>query len=282
MTACKQRILTPVEFQQMHILELQLLRELDRVCRKYDIKYVLWGGSMLGAIRHHGFIPWDDDADIAMTREEYEKFKNVKSELNPDICFFQDNTTDPYYRWGYGKLRRTGTRYVRLGQEHLKSKDGVFIDIFPYDDIPLSLPFQKLQDFYCFCLRKITWAEVGKKHGNMLSRMWYTVLAQIPLSFVYRMLKSIHSKSNNTTPNKATCLMYTAIGKLYYKHPVRERYGIPKKWLLERKEFEFEGMKLYGSKYFHEYLTYVFNNYMEIPPVSKRDQHAPVSLIKLI
>lgn len=99
MTACKQRILTPVEFQQMHILELQLLRELDRVCRKYDIKYVLWGGSMLGAIRHHGFIPWDDDADIAMTREEYEKFKNIKSELNPDICFFQDNTTDPYYRW---------------------------------------------------------------------------------------------------------------------------------------------------------------------------------------
>lgn len=278
----ERRILTTEEFRRMQLLELELLVELDRVCRKHNINYVIWGGTMLGAVRHKGFIPWDDDADVAMLREDYEKFKKVISDLNPDICFFQDNTNDSEYRWGYGKLRRTGTKYVRLGQEHIKCKTGVFIDIFPYDDIPKWLPFQMLQDFYCFCLRKITWSEVGKKSEKGFLRAWFKLISKIPVSWVYKRLEWIHKKSNNSTPNRVTCLMYTAIGKLYYKSPLRERYGIPKKWLLEREEFEFEGHLLYGSKHYDEYLTYLFRDYMKLPPVEKREQHAPISDIELV
>ena len=276
------RILTPDEFRRMQQLELELLVEFDRVCRKHDIGYVIWGGTMLGAIRHKGFIPWDDDADVAMLREDYEKFKKVISDLNPEVCFFQDNTTDTEYRWGYGKLRRTGTKYIRLGQEHIKCKTGVFIDIFPYDDIPRWLPLQMLQDFYCYCLRKITWSEVGKKSCRGFMRIWYTLLSKIPLSWVYTGLSWIHRKSNNSTPNRVTCLMYTAIGKLYFKSPLKERYGIPKIWLREREEFVFEGHKLYGSKHYDAYLTYLFRDYMQLPPEDKREQHAPVSDIQLI
>lgn len=281
MMEIKQRVLTDAEFQRIHQIELELLKEFDRICRKHDIKYVMWGGTMLGAIRHHGFIPWDDDADIAMTREEYQKLKNVIHELNPEICFFQDNTTDLYYRWGYGKLRKTGTRYVRLGQEHLRAQDGVFVDIFPYDDIPQLLPLQMLQDFYCFLIRKITWSEVGKKQTKGILRLWYTILAKIPVNIVFKMLDWIHRNSSNTSPNKVTCLMFTAIGKLYYKQPLNNRYGIPKKWLLEREEFDFENLRLFGSKHYHEYLTYVFRDYMKLPNENKRIQHSPVSFIKL-
>ena len=276
------KVLTKEQFRRMQELELEMLIELDRVCRMHDINYVIWGGTMLGAIRHKGFIPWDDDADVAMTREDYERFKKYSGDLNSSICFFQDNTNDPAYRWGYGKLRRTGTKYIRLGQEHIKCKTGVFLDIFPYDDIPHWLPLQMLQDFYCYCLRKITWSEVGKKNAKGCKKYWFNLLSKIPINWVYKRLEWIHRKSNNSTPNRVTCVMYTAIGKLYYKSPLKERYGIPKRWLLEREEYSFEGHKLYGTKYFDEYLTYLFRDYMRLPPEDKREQHAPVSEIELI
>ena len=148
------------DLTRVHEANLKLLKEIDRICRKYKIKYMIDSGTLLGAVRHQGFIPWDDDADIAMLREEYEKFRKVADELDPSICYFQDHDTDPEYRWGYGKLRRTGTTYVRVGQEHLKCKTGVFIDVFPMDDIPHSTIGQMLNDFYCFCLLKILWSEV--------------------------------------------------------------------------------------------------------------------------
>lgn len=107
--------LSQEEIERMHELQLEMLQEVDRVCRKHDIKYTIFGGTLLGAVRHKGFIPWDDDADIAMLREEYEKFKSVMHEINPEICYLQDNDTDPEYRWGYSKVRKTGTRYVRVG-----------------------------------------------------------------------------------------------------------------------------------------------------------------------
>lgn len=274
--------LSSSEFRRIQLIELELLTELDRVCRQHRINYVIWGGTMLGAIRHKGFIPWDEDADVAMLREDYERFKSVISDLDPSVCFFQDNTTDPYYRWGYGKLRRTGTKYIRLGQEHLKCQTGIFLDIFPYDDIPKWLPLQMLQDFYCYCLRKITWSEVGKVSATGMKKLWFSLLSKIPIEWVFDRLAWIHNKSNNSTPNRVTCLMYTAIGKLYYKSPIKERYGIPKKWLLEREEFEFEGHHFYGSRYYDDYLTYLFRDYMKLPPVEERGQHLPASEIELI
>ena len=90
----KKRELTSEEFRKMQLLELDMLIEFDRVCRKHNIKYTILAGTMLGAVRHNGFIPWDDDADIGMLREEYEKFKVVSKELNSDICYYQDHTTD--------------------------------------------------------------------------------------------------------------------------------------------------------------------------------------------
>ena len=114
-------------FRKMQLTELDMLVEFDKVCRKYNINYVLFGGSLLGAVRHQGYIPWDDDADIGMLREDYETFKRHKDEMNPNICFFQDHDTDHEYRWGYGKLRRTGSTYVRVGQEHLKCKTGILL-----------------------------------------------------------------------------------------------------------------------------------------------------------
>ena len=73
------------------MLELDLLIEFDRVCRKHGIKYCITCGTLLGAVRHKGYIPWDDDSDIAMLREEYEKFRAVADEMDASVCYFQDH-----------------------------------------------------------------------------------------------------------------------------------------------------------------------------------------------
>ncbi len=270
------RELTSEEFRKMQLVELELIKELDRVCRNNNIGYVIVGGSMLGAVRHQGFIPWDDDADIAMLREDYDEFKKHINELDPNICFFQDNETDPFYRWGYGKLRRTGSKYIRVGQEHLKCKTGIFIDVFPMDDIPVSLVGQIAQDFHCFCLRKILWSEVGKYTCRGFLKVWYFLLSHIPTSFVYKQLAYYTRKSHNDSMNKVRTLMFPAVGKLYYKSKTMDnRYGMPKRWFLERAEYKFERCSFYGTKDYDAILKHFYRDYMELPPKEKRGQHSP-------
>lgn len=275
----ERRYLTQEEFRHMQLVELDILKEFDRVCRLHDIKYVMIGGTMLGAVRHKGFIPWDDDIDVAMLREEYEKFRKVAGDLNQDICYLQDHLSDPFYRWGYSKVRRTGTTYIRLGQEHLKNKTGFFIDIFPMDDTPKSLCGEIFQDVFCYVCRKILWSEVGKVQTKGLKKWWFSLLSHIPTERVFKWVHRYEKKSRNDSPNRVRSLLFPALGNLYVKNPLRERLSMPKVWFLERAEYEFEGCRFYGVKDADGFLKYTFDDYMTLPPQDKREQHAPVSYI---
>lgn len=275
----KEKVLSSEEFRRLQLVELEVLSEVDRVCRKHNINYVIYGGTMLGAVRHKGFIPWDDDVDIAMLREDYIKFKAIQSDLNPDICFLQDHDSDPDYRWGYTKVRRTGTSYIRIGQEHMKYKTGIFIDIMPMDDVPLSIPGQMLEYFICYLFRKILWSEVGKYSNTGLKRLWFKLINYIPANRVYNWLDRIVKKSRNNTPNKVRCLLLPAYGKPFVHNPITIRYGMPKEWFIERAEYDFEGHKFWGTKDYNAILKYSYNDYMKLPPENQREQHAPVSFI---
>ncbi len=267
------------EFRRLQLVQLEMLREFDRVCRKNQITYSMEGGTLLGAVRHKGYIPWDDDADIAMLREDYDRFKQVCNQLNPDICFFQDHSTDPEYRWGYGKLRRTGTTFVRVGQEHIKCKNGVFVDIFPLDDIPLTTVGMMCNDFYCFCLRKILYSEVGRLNPSIgpVERKVYAFLSHIPIDKVFRRLDKMAQKSKKNSKNRVRILTYTSAGKLYRKNPLSKRYGMPKEWFTDVAEYVFEDLKLWGTRDYDAALTYQYGDYMALPSLSDREPHSPVS-----
>ena len=274
----KVKKLTDTDIKRMQKLELDMMCELDRVCRKHNINYVIYGGTLLGAVRHGGFIPWDDDMDIAMLRQDYEKFKKYAKELDPDICFFQDHDTDPEYIWGYAKLRRTGTKYIRAGQEHLKYKNGVFIDIEPMDDVPQSLLLQIIMDLDLFLLRKILWSRVAVKNETGLMKIIYSVLHLVPVSYVFKRYRSYQRKSRNRSMNNVRILSLPSLGKCYVKtNPFSKKFSWPKKWILERKEYEFEGKKFYGPRDADAFLKYEYNDYMKLPPKEKRHPEVLVS-----
>ena len=268
-----QIILSESDLRRLQLVQLELLEELDRVCRKHGIRYLMDGGTMIGAVRHKGFIPWDDDIDVAMLREDYEKFKTVTWDLNSDLYFFQDHTTDSRYRWGYGKLRKKGTSFIRKGQEHIKCQDGVFIDIFPFDDIPDSRFMQKMQDIYLFCLRKILWAEVGKIVCRGVWGCWYWLLSKIPYKWVLARVDAIAMKSKNDSPRRARILMFPAFSK-------NGEYGLDKRILLEVEDFEFEGKKFLGYKNYDERLSAEYGDYMKLPPEVERVPHLEFSSCK--
>ena len=238
---------------------------------------------MLGAVRHGGYIPWDDDADILMLRADYEKFKSVCEEELEKKYFFQDADTDPEYLWGYAKLRNLNTTYVRDGQEHIKCKDGVFIDIFPLDDVPDLLPLQMLQDVKCFMLRKILWSKVGcYTEEKRWKRRMYQLLSKISKETVYRKVERM-VKANGNSTKRVRCLLFTAPGKHWNKknNKLSTRYGFQRNWITEREQVSFEGAHLWGTLKYAECLSYLYGDYMKLPPEEKRKGHAPTSKIDL-
>lgn len=268
--------MTPDQLRKMQLTELDMLVEFDRVCRKYNIKYIIGSGTLLGAVRHKGFIPWDDDADVEMLREDYEKFKRISNDLDEDICYFQCHDNETEYLWGYGKLRHTNTVCVRGGQERAKWRTGIFIDVFPVDDIPKNIVGQRIQDVCCFFIRKIIYAHIGKDSAKGIKKGIYSILAKIPVERAHRYLKKFISKSNNTSDNNVRVLMFP----LMKEQKEDEYWGFSKNFYLERELYEFEGYKLFGPKDYDDYLRKSYGDYMVLPPKDKRIKSSYYSYVR--
>ena len=123
------------EMKRVWAVELDLLVEFDRVCRKYSFPYVATGGTLLGAVRHKGFIPWDDDIDLGMKREHYQKLCEVAQQEFKHPYFFQTEWTDPTSFRGHAQLRNSNTTAILKYEHNKRINQGIFIDIFPLDNV---------------------------------------------------------------------------------------------------------------------------------------------------
>lgn len=127
-----QKVLAPVKELQKVLLELLLV--IDHVCTENNLRYYLFYGTLLGAVREGGFIPWDDDADIVMPRDDYEKLLHLSKETWPKGYFLQSPYSDKNGRFAFAKLRKDGTTCIDPHHRHIRMHQGIFLDIFPMDE----------------------------------------------------------------------------------------------------------------------------------------------------
>ena len=264
--------LSEEELRSLQLILLEMLLEVDRVCKINSIRYCIFAGTMLGAVRHGGFIPWDDDLDVAMVRSEYVKFQQAcKKDLDTNRFFFQDHSTDPHYRWGYARILYKDTGFVRVGQEHMKMKTGIFLDVFPLDGVPSLAPFRALHSFYCFIIRKLLYAEAGRKTGSsLILRLCYSLLNFIPRAWTVRRIEKL-ALTRRTSK---------LVRIITFPTPKGRAFGFSREWFEDLADISFEGHLFPGNLNYDDFLTYYYDDYMQLPPPEKRWWH-PVSKFRL-
>ena len=279
--------LTKEQLRKLQLTELEMLCEVRRICEKHDISYQIIAGTLLGAVRHGGFIPWDDDADVAMLRPEYERFRKVcRTELDKSRFEFQDDRNTPGYRWGYGKLRRKGTLFLREHQENMPYFQGVFIDIFPLDEVPSNYLFRALWNAECFVVRKALWSRVGKEADKKpVKRKIFALLDSIPEKKIrahyHRLIRrSVRLEKMHSGILKKVNHRQRWVRILMFPTP-NNAYGYRRKWYEKSALYDFEGESVTGIADVDEYLSFKFGTYMKLPPKEQRKVH-PVSDLKLL
>lgn len=265
--------ITTEELKKIQKIQKELITETDRICKKCGIQYNMVGGTMLGAIRHQGYIPWDDDADIGFLRCEYEKFREAcKTELDQTKYYMQDIRDTDGYRWGYGKLRRKGTQFVRLNQEFMPYEQGISIDLMPFDGVPNSNVRKRIHCFRCFILRKTLWSEVGAKtERNILTRSIYKIIRKIPREYLIKKYQNLIREGERKETEQVRILTFPTPKGIY---------GYNRKWYIELGLYHFDELILPGAKDFDGYLSIKYGKYMELPPIEKRKVH-PISKLEL-
>ncbi len=231
---------------------VEILAEVTRVFDKYDLKYALVAGTLLGAVRHKGFIPWDDDLDIIMPREDYEKFREIAPKELNEKFFFQDHTTDPEFPSIYAKVRNSETTLIEKGYRNLKNMNhGVFLDVFVADRYKESSKnnFRKKIIKMCDLLllfQKV--ADVGKAQ-RALSRLF-------PSKLLFNLVEKLSEKMDAENGNN--------------KYIMLNKYVMPDGIFDELIDVPFETITAKIPKKYDEMLSDMFGDYMKLPPVDKR------------
>ena len=252
---------------------LDLLVEFDRVCRKNHIRYFLSCGTLLGAVRHNGFIPWDNDADVELFREDYEKFRSVCAKDLGAEFFFLDHGTDENYFWPFGKLIKVNTRYQRPSQGGLKQKNGICIDVFVLDEMPADYCRQFLMEQVTTLCRKILWAPVGvKKLPLSITWMMFWWLSFIPQKFAFWLHQTVARwYEGKRMPYK---------GFFCTSYRTSRGYALRDEWYKKALEHSFEGHEFLIPNGHHEILYLKYNDYMKYPPEEERKGSSPAEYIK--
>lgn len=261
------------ELEQIQIIQQDLIREVSRICKKCNIHFNMVGGTMLGAIRHKGYIPWDDDSDIGFLRAEYEKFREAcKTELDHEKYYIQDLRDTEGYRWGYGKLRRKDTEFIRLDQEFMPYEQGISIDLMPFDNVPDGWLSRRLHFFQCFLYRKLFWSEVGSRSEEIpYKRIIYRVMRRIPMKLIIRSYQQFIDAGQRRKTRLVRILTFPT---------PKGVYGYERRWYTQLSKYSFGNMTLPGAKDYDGYLRVKYGDYMKMPPIEKRKVH-PISKLKI-
>ena len=254
----------------LHSVQLDLLVEFDRICEDNGLSYFLDSGSALGAVRHHGFIPWDDDVDVGMPRDDYDKLLEIGTKGFPGNLFLQTYETDPNYPMPFAKIRLGGTFFPEKGNSFNKLKyQGIYIDVFLFDKVPDNpkkaerrIRFSRFWYFVSvFSQRDYP----GKKPLQWLLSFLLHHLPGKSITELHKYYDCFCTKYNSIDTGILTCFCW--------RISQRGTYLFNEFELFPTKTIEFEGKRLRIMNSAHVYLTKVYGNYAVLPPEEERKSH---------
>ena len=255
-----------ISLEEQKIVQVKILEHIDTFCRSKNIDYSLAFGTLLGAVRHKGYIPWDDDIDIMMTRENYERFRTLYYSERYPLADLKTSTSHPV---PMGKIYDSHTYFIYKG--YIKRDYGLFVDVFPVDNVPYN---QEM---------RLRWIDTIKKYVN------FNTLKNNCFSYIFKtstpfksLIKGIIIKSflpSSIIHNRIE-LLYTKYNQLQTGYK-----GVPSFMAMNKGNIdkifpdvifadyvtiEFEGKLYQCIKDFDSYLTILYGDYMELPPVEQR------------
>ena len=255
-------------------IELENLRMLMEICEKNHLRYYLIGGSLLGAMRHRGFIPWDDDIDVGMPRPDYERFVQIAKAYLPDHMDVKTMTSDPNYKCYFTRLINNKKKiYWDHGQ--YTAVIGVWMDVFPLDGLPENRLLREMHLFHvklCKALYKFTQIDyVSTNRTNRpLSERFLIRFARITrigrLLNADRRLEKLDKVLQKYDYD--TCAYAWNFSGCYGKREV-----VPHIQLGGSRTAEFEGMQVSIPEAAEDYLTSIYGDYMKLPPEDQRKSH---------
>ena len=252
------------ELKKLHEYEMIILDEIVDFCKKNKITYFLAGGSALGAIRHKGFIPWDDDIDIAMTRKDYNYL--INNYKDNDKFYLQCIERDKNYWNMFAKMRMKHTFMEEKQLAHLDVPKEIFVDIFPIDNAP-SGGYKKIM--IKSNLVKINSSALllkfnAKKLRDCNFKLIEKIVSFLPKGFIYSLTKRIMTSYKDD--NSEYVVSYLSAYAIKNEYLPRTTYFEPLKCKFEDREYKI-------PKETDKYLTRVYGNYMTLPPIEKRVTH---------
>lgn len=268
-------IYTSEELKQIQHLGLEMLKEFIKICDMLNVDYFLDGGTLLGAVRHKGFIPWDDDIDVGMLREDYNRFLAEAPALLSKRYELQTPYNGKNSPYVYAKIRANGTSFIEYCNRNVRMHHGVYIDIFPYDTASADVEkaqreharYQKLSRLFVWRQSPdVSQPPVGMKMRAraLVRKLGHWLLQPIPASKIMNWLDRIATRYLDSASDNLTSFY---VGK--------KRLSIRKSDMFPVREGIFEGLKVKIPKDYDLYLTELYGDYMTLPPEEDRYGHKP-------
>lgn len=249
--------------KRLQAIETSILVDIAKVCNEESITYYLSSGTLIGAVRHHGFIPWDDDIDIAMPYSDYIKFLQIGQDKLGSKYFLQTFETDENYSNNFARVRLNGTTQMRPEHSNVHMHQGIWVDIFPIIEIGKGIEYKfkrKLLDLMRLMQRDVFLEDYKKYKGTyQILKLFYKIDKRKRIKWHANLMNWM-----GRAKNKDYCTEVWMVRRIIY--PISVIQG-------ETKKLEFDG---YMFSVFPDYDTVLrigYGDYMQLPPVEKRYNH---------
>lgn len=260
------------ELRRLQLTQLEILKIIDSICRQHNIPYSLYAGSLLGAVRHQAFIPWDDDLDVCMNRSDYDRFLEIWKKSPPEGYFLQNKDNAPVFPQSFSKIRKNHTTFLLYDDKPECYHTGIFVDIFPVDRIPEGRFAQMLFRWDCMHYQLLNREFVPSKSNAAVKAASAIILAATPKGRRPAARRRLLNRITRYRDRRDLPIIFietVASMKKLYPADMMDRFV----------DLPFEDSAYQCMEQWDNNLKIKYGDYMKLPPESNRVwAHPPVCL----